>query len=154
MPAVTFSVRSRQRLEGVHPDLVRLAEAALDLSPIDFGIIEGRRTVARQRQLVAKGASRTMNSRHITGHAVDVGAYVGRQLRWDMGLYYQIAEAWRDASEALGIPVRWGGAWVRLTPDVVPDVAVMRYVERCREEKRRPLVDAVHFELPAAQYPA
>lgn len=148
-----LSARSRARLQGVHPDLIRVAEAALARSRVDFAILEGLRTVARQRELVAKGASTTMNSRHITGHAVDVGAFVGPQLRWDMGLYYQIAEAWRDASEALGVPIRWGGAWVRLTPDVVPEVAVMRYVERCRAEKRRPLVDAVHFELPAAQYP-
>lgn len=100
-----FSARSRKALVGVHPDLVRLAERALGLSPVDFVVTEGLRTEARQRELVAAGASRTLDSRHITGHAIDVAAWLG-EIRWDFGLYVQIAIAFRDASKAERVPVR------------------------------------------------
>lgn len=148
-----FSARSRRNLEGVHPDLVRLAEAALAITAVDFAVIEGRRTRARQLELVASGASRVVDSRHITGHAIDVGAFVGAELRWDWGLYLQIAIAFRDASKAIRVPVRWGGAWAILTPGRDPASLSAEYVTRTRARNRRPLLDAVHFELPATQYP-
>jgi hypothetical protein len=73
----TFSTASYRKLLGVRPELVAVATLALDRSPLDFRVTEGLRTLSRQQQLVKEGASRTMNSRHLTGHAIDVVALIG-----------------------------------------------------------------------------
>ena len=106
--------RSRARLKGVHPDLVRVVELALTYSPHDFTITEGLRTVARQRELKAAGASQTMNSRHITGHAIDFAVLVGGKVRWDWPLYGQVAVTFKRAAKELNVPIIWGGAWKSL----------------------------------------
>lgn len=106
-----LSRRSENNLAGVHPDLVKVVRLALKYSQIDFGITEGLRTEARQKQLVAAGASKTMKSRHLTGHAVDVVAYVDGAVRWDWALYGIIAQAFEKASAELGVPIIWGGSW-------------------------------------------
>ena len=106
--------RSRAKLKGVHPDLVRVVELALTYSPHDFTITEGLRTVARQRELKAAGASQTMNSRHITGHAIDFAVLVGGKVRWDWPLYGQVAEAFKRAAKELNVPIIWGGDWKSL----------------------------------------
>jgi len=106
-----LGTRSKKRLEGVHPDLVRVVERAIELTEVDFTVLEGMRTVARQRKLVAKGASTTMNSRHLTGHAVDIGAWVGGTVRWDWPLYYKLAEAMKQAAKELNVDLEWGGDW-------------------------------------------
>ena len=110
MPYV-LGTTSRARLKQVHPDLVRVVERAIQLTPLDFTITEGRRTVARQRELVADGASKTMNSRHITGHAIDFAVLVGGKVRWDWPLYPKVAAAFKQAAAELGIPIVWGGDW-------------------------------------------
>lgn len=99
--AFVLSKRSLQRLEGVHPDLVKVVKRAIQLTRVDFTVLEGLRTLERQKQLVAAGASKTMNSRHLTGHAVDLGAYVAGEVRWDWPLYHQIAAAVKRAAGAL-----------------------------------------------------
>ncbi len=109
-----LDARSRARLAGVHPALVDVVEAAARLSPVPFIITEGVRTPARQAVLVKAGASRTLNSRHLTGHAVDVAARVDGQLRWDWPLYPRIAAAFKAAARAQGVALVWGGDWPRL----------------------------------------
>lgn len=109
-----LSVRSRARLQGVHPALVGVLEAAILTTPVDFMVTEGLRTPERQAALVRAGASRTLNSRHITGHAVDVAAVVDGAFRWDWPLYPRIAEAVKAAAKARGVSVVWGGDWPRL----------------------------------------
>ena len=106
-----FTPTDRTRLTGVHPDLVAVLERALATSPVAFRITEGLRTLARQRRLLAAGATRTLRSRHLTGHAVDVAALVGSQVRWDWPLYGQIAAAVKSAAAELRIPIVWGGDW-------------------------------------------
>lgn len=106
-----FSQRSRKNLEGVHPDLVKVMELAIFRTPIDFAITEGLRTRERQAQLVKAGASKTMNSRHITGHAVDFACFVGGKLSWDWPLYVQVGEIIKQSAKELGISVVWGGDW-------------------------------------------
>lgn len=106
-----LSIRSRARLKGVHPSLVAVVERAILLSPVDFMVIEGVRTPERQAALVKSGASRTMRSRHLTGHAVDVAALVDGAVRWDWPLYGQIAGAFKRTAKDLGVPVVWGGDW-------------------------------------------
>lgn len=107
----SLSTRSYKRLEGVHPDLVRVVERAIGLTEVDFVVLEGLRTKERQAQLLKAGASRTMNSRHITGHAVDLGAWVNKEVRWDWPLYYKIAAAMKQASIEQGVAIVWGGDW-------------------------------------------
>lgn len=123
-----LSQRSRAALQGVHPDLAAVVEAAIELTPVDFMVTEGLRTAARQAELVRAGASRTLNSRHLTGHAVDVAAWVDGQVRWDWPLYPRIAEAFKAAAKGRGIRLIWGGDWPRLR-------------------------DGPHFELDRRAYP-
>ena len=112
MPDFVLSARSRRALHGVHSDLVLLVGRAIQLTEVDFVVTEGLRSEARQAALVAAGASRTMNSRHLTGDAVDVAAWVDGQVRWDWPLYRKIYLGFANASARLGIAVEWGGHWV------------------------------------------
>lgn len=103
--------RSEQRLQGVHPKLVAVVRRAAEISAVEFVVTEGLRTEERQRQLVAKGASKTMNSKHLTGHAVDLAAVVDGEVRWDWPLYYRLADAMKAAAREQGVPIVWGGDW-------------------------------------------
>ena len=102
---------SLARLKGVHPDLVKVVKRAIELTPIDFTVLEGLRTKERQAQLVAKGASKTMNSRHLTGDAVDIAPLVDGKVTWDWKYYNQIAPIIKQAAKELGVTVEWGGDW-------------------------------------------
>lgn len=124
-----WSARSLKNLEGIHPDLRRVMDRALQESVLDFTVIEGLRTVARQKQLVASGASMTMHSRHLTGHAVDV-VPIGPngKAAFDWPLYHQLAPAIKEAAAKEGVPLIWGGDWVKFK-------------------------DGPHFELDRDHYP-
>lgn len=126
--AFTLSQASLDKLKGVHPDLVKVVTHALQLSPIDFMITEGLRTLARQKELVAKGASQTMHSRHITGHAVDLAALPNGKLSWVWADYETLNKAMQAAAKDLKVPIEWGGSW-------------------------KTLKDGPHFQLPFAAYP-
>lgn len=121
-----FSQRSLEKLKEVHPDLVRVVTRALILSKIDFGITEGKRTLERQKELKAQGKTHILESKHLTGRAVDVAAYVKGEVTWDWGYYEEISYAMKRASEELKIPIKWGGDW-------------------------HTLKDGVHFELAGAE---
>lgn len=124
-----LSSRSLSRLNGVHDDLVRVVKLAIQKTSVDFSVIEGLRTRERQETLVASGASKTLNSRHLTGHAVDLAAYVGGKIRWDWPLYHEIAQAMKEAAEELGVSLEWGGDWTTFK-------------------------DGPHFQLSWLEYPA
>ncbi|HEM6868922.1 TPA: M15 family metallopeptidase [Providencia stuartii] len=112
MSKFNFSKRSEENLRGVHPDLVKVIRRALELTHIDFMVIEGKRNEARQRDLVASGKSQTMNSRHLTGHAVDCAPLVNREIPWkDWSKFKLVADAVLQAGKELGIDVEWGGNW-------------------------------------------
>lgn len=117
------------RLQGIHPDLVKVVERAIQLTEVDFTVLEGLRTRERQAELLKAGATTTMNSRHLTGHAVDIGALVGGKVRWDWPLYYKIAEAMKAAAKELEVPIEWGGDWKKFK-------------------------DGPHWQLPHKEYPA
>lgn len=106
-----FSSRSLRNLEGVHPDLVAVAHRALELTEIDFLVTEGLRTREKQIELVRAGASRTTRSRHLTGHAIDIAAWVAGEVRWDWPLYAEISRAFKQAAAELKVPIVWGGDW-------------------------------------------
>lgn len=102
---------SASRLKDVHPDLVRVVRRAADLSKIPFSVVEGRRSLARQKELQKVGATRILRSRHITGHAVDLVPLVDGKPRWDWPLYYRLAPYVRAAARAEHVPLEWGGDW-------------------------------------------
>ena len=135
-----FGSRSNEKLSGVNPDLVAVMKRAISISTQDFSIIEGLRTVERQRELVDTGKSQTMNSRHITGDAIDLVSY---PVSWEFEAFYPIADAVIQAAKDCDVAVRWGGNW---------RVNDLREWEGTAKE----LVDAYdgsfydlpHFELP------
>lgn len=142
--AIILGARSLSRLEGVHPDLVRVVKRAAATSDLDFTVLEGLRTLDRQKQLKAQGATKTMNSRHLTGHAVDLAPMVGGEVRWDWPLYHRLAEIVRSASLAEKVPIRWGGTWKLLSALTGPITS---------KNLSRTFPDGPHFELPRNIYP-
>lgn len=108
---MVLNPRSEKNLAGVHPKLVSVVRRAADVSDIEFMVIEGLRTIDRQKQLVAKGASKTMNSKHITGHAVDLAPMVDGEIRWDWPLFHKLAPIIKQAAKDMGVNIVWGGDW-------------------------------------------
>ncbi|EOV6166137.1 MULTISPECIES: M15 family metallopeptidase [Citrobacter] len=129
MKEKSFSERSILMLKNVHTDLSKLAFTALELSVVNFGITEGLRSAERQQQLFNEGKSKTLNSRHLSGHAIDVLAYPTSSGSWEFKYYQEIAVAFKKASSILDIPIEWGGDW-------------------------KSFCDGPHFQLPWQQYPA
>ena len=123
-----LGARSKQRLKGVHDDLVRVVERAIEITTVDFTVLEGLRDPERQKTLMESGASQTLNSRHITGHAVDLGAWVDNQVDWSWPLYHKIAEAMKEAAKELDVAIVCGADWKRFS-------------------------DGPHFELDRKAYP-
>lgn len=113
LPSTRFRLgaTSRARMKGVHPDLVKVVELAIERTPIDFTVLEGLRTKERQIQLVDKGASKTLNSYHLTGHAVDIAPLVNGKVTWDWAYYRQLAPVIKQAAVDLGVNITWGGDW-------------------------------------------
>ena len=124
----SLGAASLERLSHVHPDLQKVVKRAIQITGIDFRVGEGIRTKERQRQLVAAGASKTMNSRHLDGHAVDLIALIDGEVRWYWPLYHKLAVAMKAAAAELNIPIEWGGDWVKFP-------------------------DGPHYQLPWKQYP-
>ncbi len=122
-----LTTRDLIRLAGVHPDLVRVVTRARTMA--EFFVIEGVRSEARQRALMAEGASKTLASRHLTGHAVDLGAMADGALTWAAPAYHELAATVKEAAAAEGVPIEWGGDW-------------------------KGFFDGPHFQLPWADYPA
>lgn len=124
-----LSERDRTRLDGVHADLVRVFERAARMTTVPFLVLEGLRTRQRQRELVARGASQTMNSRHLTGHAVDVVPLIDGDVSWDWSDYYVLAPIIKEAAKLEGVPLEWGGDW-------------------------KSFKDGPHWQLPRNRYPS
>lgn len=106
-----MNIRSLQRLDKAHPLLAKVIIEAAKNSPVDFEISETLRTKARQEQLFKAGATMTMNSRHLTGHAADIYCTVNDKVRWDWPLYLKAANHIKATAKRLGIAIVWGGDW-------------------------------------------
>lgn len=111
MPLFKLSEKSLCRLEGVDERLVNVVKKAITITTVDFCVLEGLRTVERQKELVKLGKSQTMNSRHLTGHAVDLGAFVDGEINWSSKYYDDIATAMFKSGAILNVPLRWGGSF-------------------------------------------
>ena len=123
-----FHQRSLTHLGQVHPDLKRVMLEAIENAPFDFGITEGLRTKERQQELYNQGKSQTLNSRHLTGKAVDVVIFLDNKANWDVKNYKILADHIKAVSILNDVPIVWGGDW-------------------------KSFVDAVHFELDRKYYP-
>ncbi|WP_434628293.1 M15 family metallopeptidase [Chromobacterium sp. CV08] len=129
MKAFSFSERSLRLMDGVHPDLLKVVRRAMETTSGDFVVLEGVRSPDRQRQLFENGASRTLNSRHLTGHAIDLAPWVDQQIPWqDWSAFAALAQTMKHAARELDVPLTWGGDWKNLK-------------------------DGPHFELPRESYP-
>ena len=145
-----LSQRSLERLEGVEDSLVVVVKRAIQLTKVDFGVSEGLRSVPRQMELVARGASKTMKSKHIDGLAVDLVAYISGRMSWELNLYDDIADAMAAAAKEHGVTIRWGGAWhiddIGTWEGKMED-AMTTYIDLRRSQGKRPFIDGPHFEL-------
>ena len=145
-----LSEQSMAKLEGVDSRMQDVVKEAITLTKIDFGVICGMRTEDEQRELVAKGASKTMKSKHLDGLAVDLMAYIGSRASWELNLYDDIADAMAEAARNNNVKIRWGAAW---HVDSIADWnftmqdAMNSYVDLRRAQGRRPFIDGPHFEL-------
>ena len=148
--AFKLSQRSLGRLEGVKPELVDVVKRAIELTTIDFGVTEGLRTEERQKELVAKGASQTMKSKHLTGDAVDLVAYLGSQVQWEISCYDEIADAMKASAKELGVKLGWGCAWHIdniVDYEGTMEEAMNEYCDLRRSQGRRIFLDGPHFQI-------
>ena len=148
--AFRLSKRSTGRLEGVNDDLVAVVKRAIELTKVDFGVTEGLRSVETQREYVAAGKSQTMKSKHLEGRAVDLVAYIGSSVSWELNLYDDIANAMRVAAIELDVAIKWGAAWsvgdIRDFDGSMAE-AMNEYIDLRRSQGRRPFIDGPHFEM-------
>ena len=106
-----LSEKSLQRLTGVHPELQAVVKRAIEITPVDFLVVEGLRTKERQAYLLDAGKSRTMKSYHLTGHAVDIAPIVDGKVSWEWKYFHILNEAMQQAAKELGVKLPWGGSW-------------------------------------------
>lgn len=147
-----FSKRSLKNLEGVNPLLQDIVTEALSISAVDFGVIDGLRTLEEQKEYFRTGASKTMNSKHLTGCAVDLMAYVGPRASWEMPLYFKIAEAMAEAGKSsqniISTPFTliWGGCWANIL-EGDPEDLHKKYIDRKTNSGKTAFIDGPHFEI-------
>lgn len=125
---ITLNQKDLDKLKGVHPDLIKVVKRLARDTDLPFQVGEGLRSWARQKMLVATGKSKTMNSRHLTGHAVDLFPLVNGKPSWDWKYYYPLAKAMKKAAELENVTIEWGGDW-------------------------RTFKDGPHWQLPFSKYP-
>ncbi len=145
-----LSQRSTDRLAGVNQKLIVVVERAIQLTTVDFGVTEGLRSEETQRKYVDAGKSQTMASKHLTGDAVDLVAYVDGSVSWELNLYDNIADAMKAAATELGVEIKWGAAWN--VPNICTFEGTMNdamcgYIDERRGQGRKPFIDGPHFEL-------
>jgi peptidoglycan L-alanyl-D-glutamate endopeptidase CwlK len=146
-----LSERSLNNLVGVDERLVEVVKRAIEITKVDFGVIEGVRTPEKQLEYFNKGASQiAVGGTHVHGKAVDLMAYIGARGSWELNLYDDIADAMKAAAIEQDVAIRWGGAWT--VSDIrkwqgTMESAMNAYIDDCRSKGRRPFIDGPHFEL-------
>ena len=148
--AFKLSSRSLGRLDGVDEKLSNVVKKAIGYSTVDFGVIQGLRSVEEQKELVARGLSKTMKSKHLEGRAVDLMAYLNGRACWEINVYDEIADAMKQAAIDEDVHIRWGAAWtvsdIRSWEGTMEE-AMLHYVDIRRGQNKRPIIDRPHFEL-------
>ena len=156
MSEFKLSRRSLDRLEGIDDRLQAVIKMAITMTKTDFGVVQGMRTIEQQKELVAKGASQTMKSKHLEGKAFDIMAFINGRASWELSVYDDLADAIKEAATQLGVPICWGAAWgtpempypmdIRKWESTMED-AMNAYIDLRRSQGRRPFIDGPHFEL-------
>tara|TARA_R110002124_G_scaffold77826_1_gene208129 strand:+ start:84 stop:536 length:453 start_codon:yes stop_codon:yes gene_type:complete len=145
-----LSQRSLDKMEGVDSTLVEVVKEAIGLTKVDFGVTFGLRTLEQQKELYDSGRSQTMKSKHLDGRAVDLVAYFGSDVSWELNVYDDICDAMAEAARRHTLALKWGAAWsegdIRMYGGTAED-AMNAYIDLRRSEKRRPFIDAPHFEM-------
>ncbi len=148
--AFKLSERSLGKLKGVDDTLVEVVKEAISLTKVDFGVTYGLRTLEEQQKLFDSGRSQTMKSKHLDGRAVDLVAYFGSDISWELNVYDDICDAMAEAARRHTLAVKWGAAWsegdIRMYTGTAED-AMNAYVDLRRSQGRRPFIDAPHFEM-------
>ena len=149
-----FGKRSLERLEGVHNELRLVLHKAIQLTEVDFTVLEGVRSPERQQQLYDQGKSKTLNSRHLTGHAVDIAPIVNGKVSWNLKYYYIMAEAVQKAAKHYRTDIVWGAAWHTSInhSDLTPRELSEEYAATRRRQRRSIFIDGPHFELDRSTY--
>lgn len=155
MAEFSLSTRSLDRLRGVNPKLQAVVRRAITLTKVDFGVIEGVRTLERQQELFDSKASQTMKSKHLAdedgyGSAVDLMAYINNRGCWELTVYDDIADAMKEAAQDADVNIRWGCAWhIKNIADFdgTMEEAMNAYIDFKRISGKRPFLDGPHFEL-------
>ena len=153
--AFKLSNRSLGKLEGVHPDMVNTVKRAIELTKVDFGVTYGVRTLEEQEKLYKAGRSQTMKSKHLIqdsgySHAVDLVAYDGSNVVWELNVYDDICDAMAEAAKEVGAAIKWGAAWSEgdiRSYEGTAEEAMNAYIDLRRSQGRRPFIDGPHFEL-------
>jgi len=143
---------SLNELKGVDKRLVECATLALTKYSLqDYRCYDGLRTPAEQAKHVKAGNSRTMQSKHLDGLAVDLVPVIGGILKWDWNGCYKIAYAMDQAATELGIAhlITWGGAWDRKLSDFGGNErAYQAEVEAYKiRHSGSDFIDGPHFEI-------
>ena len=145
-----LSSRSMKKLKGVDEDLVAVVKDAIGITKVDFGVTFGLRTLEEQKKLYESGRSQTMKSKHLEGRAVDLVAYFGSDISWELNVYDDICDAMAEAARKNDVAIKWGAAWsegdIREYAGTAED-AMNAYVDLRSSEGRRPFIDAPHFEM-------
>jgi len=148
--AFKLSARSIRKLEGVEKDLVNVVMEAIKLTKVDFGVTYGLRTLEEQKELYESGRSQTMKSKHLDGRAVDLVAYFGPNVSWELNVYDDICDAMAEAARRHTTSIKWGAAWsegdIRMYQGTAED-SMNAYIDLRRSQGRRPFIDAPHFEM-------
>ena len=146
----SLSTRSLDKMKGVDDTLVKVVKEAINLTKVDFGVTFGLRTVEEQQKLFDSGRSQTMKSKHLDGRAVDLVAYFGSDVSWELNVYDDICDAMAEAARRNTLAIKWGAAWsegdIRMYGGTAED-AMNAYIDLRRSEGRRPFIDAPHFEM-------
>jgi len=139
-----------KKLKGVNEGLVAVVKDAIGITKVDFGVTFGLRTLEEQKKLYESGRSQTMKSKHLDGRAVDLVAYFGSDISWELNVYDDICDAMAEAARKNNVAIKWGAAWsegdIREYASTAED-AMNAYVDLRRSEGRRPFIDAPHFEM-------
>ena len=139
-----------KKLKGVNEGIVAVVKDAIGITKVDFGVTFGLRTLEEQKKLYESGRSQTMKSKHLEGRAVDLVAYFGSDISWELNVYDDICDAMAEAARKNDVAIKWGAAWsegdIREYAGTAED-AMNAYVDLRRSEGRRPFIDAPHFEM-------
>ena len=111
MIGFTLTSADERKLVGVNSRLVSVVRGVALIAPVRFKVVEGMRTMTRQRQLLKEGKTKTLSSKHLIGRAVDIAPIVDGKVSWDWKHFTPLVSCARAVSADLGVPLVFGYDW-------------------------------------------